>query len=429
MFRRAARASLVLGLLAGLFLVMAGPARTAQWPPGLGPSAAGGWLLAVEAGQLPAAGAATAPAGPTALAPGQPALAPVGVDIRANDPTDDTPERGLPRARRRWRRTAARSARATTTPGREASPGSRARRTSDRPGRTSGGSGPTAIRWSSRTTPRGASTTPSSAARRPASCGRPTTARRSATGSTSARRRGHDAERQAVRRRRQLRRREQRQRLRLLDAVLRHDQPRRHRRHERAALLALDRRRCDLRQRADPPGARPGTLRLQYQGRAERPGVRCLGRPSRRDPGDIRFRALDGRRVRPSAPTVQVSTGTASRAIDRVVDCGPNNNRTTLNGEHPSCSIRRGSPWTRRGQPSATETCTPCGSTDPTGAPRQQRTFSSAVRRTAARRGARPSSWAAGAPRRTSSSRSSRSEETRALVSVAWYDRRNDAAN
>ncbi len=93
MFRRAARASLVLGLLAGLFLVMAGPARTAQWPPGLGPSAAGERLLAVEAGQLPAAGAATAPAGPTALAPGQPALAPVGVDIRANDPTDDTPER------------------------------------------------------------------------------------------------------------------------------------------------------------------------------------------------------------------------------------------------------------------------------------------------------------------------------------------------
>ena len=142
--------------------------------------------------------------------------------------------------------------------------------------------------------------------RRSASCARPTTARPSATGSMAFRSfvganaagQPDDAERQAVRRRRQLRRREQRQRLRVLDAVLRHEQPvRRHRRYERAALLALDRRRCDLRERADPPGARPGTLRLQYQGRAERPGVRSLGRPLRCDRGGHPVPRLDGQRA------------------------------------------------------------------------------------------------------------------------------------
>ena len=388
-----------------------GPVASGPRRLGRGRAAAGGGGgSASGGGRRHGAGRADRPG-----APGQPALAPVGVDIRANDPTDDTPGRTTPSesaggARRRRDLRGLQQLRARRLLRALALAGPRIDLAGPR-----GRSGPTAIRWSSRTTPRGASTTPSSAARRPASSGhrrlpdvqRPRQRRRDD--------RGHDAGRQAVARGRQRRRARDGDLYICWTAVLQQ--------RERAALLALHGWRRDVRQRAGPrrrtaprrSGARSpsanGEVNVSWADRARRRPWGTSGSAAHRRRRHSRRRGV--RRYRQPPP-----------GTDRVVACGTNNNRTTLTGDVRQLTSRGWRSTRRRGRRGATSTSS--GSATRPERP-TTRTPSSAAPPMAERPGARVQLGAGGGA--TDQFEPFVSVAGNGTLSIAWYDRRNDPAN
>ena len=140
--------------------------------------------------------------------------------------------------------------------------------------------------------------------------------------------------------------------------------------------------------------------------------------------GDIRFRAsTDGGQT--FGANVQVSTGNRLPGVDRVVNCGPNNNRTTLNGNirmlHQAWLAVDTTGSVSNGNLYAVWV------TDPAGAVDNSDVFFSRSTNNGA-------TW--GAPVQLGGGTTTDQFEPfvavggdEGTVSVAWYDRRNDAAN
>ena len=140
--------------------------------------------------------------------------------------------------------------------------------------------------------------------------------------------------------------------------------------------------------------------------------------------GDIRFRAsTDGGQT--FGANVQVSTGNRLPGVDRVVNCGPNNNRTTLNGNirmlHQAWLAVDTTGSVSNGNLYAVWVSDPAGNVDNSDVFFSRSTNNGAT-------------W--GAPVQLGGGTTTDQFEPfvavggdEGTVSVAWYDRRNDAAN